>query len=215
MMASLAAEGISNPIVVRRDGQVEPAGARIVDVTGPGNMVHCLMSAREELLRTSCDVLVCYSDIVIEQVLMHEIVRSDVRHERCEVVIDTEWERYYRYRFNGGIGDAESLTLSGRRILDIGRTLSESAELPDGQFVGLVRFAASTFRFLVGLWAEMNDPNLYTTDVLRELSRRGVPIDAIPVAGGWLEIDTISDYEMAKSLLSGADRVPFFRRRLV
>jgi NDP-sugar pyrophosphorylase family protein len=42
----------------------------------------------------------------------------------------------------------------------------------------------------------------YMTDLLQELIASGVPVRAIPVSGGWLEVDTENDYALAQSLVS-------------
>ena len=39
----------------------------------------------------------------------------------------------------------------------------------------------------------------YITDLLQELVDRGVAVHCTLIQGGWLEIDTLQDYESAQS----------------
>ena len=43
----------------------------------------------------------------------------------------------------------------------------------------------------------------YMTDLLMELILRGIGVYAVPVDGGWLEIDTPHDLELATALFAG------------
>ena len=43
---------------------------------------------------------------------------------------------------------------------------------------------------------------LYSTDLLQGMIDLGVTVKAVPIAGGWLEIDTVADYNELAPILS-------------
>ena len=212
MVSGLRNIGIRHIIIVRRDPHVRLDGCEHVDVEGVGNMVHSMMAARS-VLEKARDVVVCYSDLVVEQRLLEDLFRADPGDADCSVCVDVSWQVYYRWRFGGSTGDAESLQIRNGFISDIGRPLAAGDPLPDAQYIGLLRFSAEGFRAAAALWDELNEPHLYMTDLLRELARRGVAVKPVLVSGGWLELDTVDDYEKALRVLDGRESVPFFDQR--
>ena len=48
------------------------------------------------------------------------------------------------------------------------------------------------------------------TDLLMELILSGGAVHAVPVAGGWLEIDTVGDYEKAIAMMADGSITRFF-----
>jgi choline kinase len=209
MVAGLRRAGITGITIVRTDPRVEVEGCDHVDVIGPGNMVHSLLAA-SDAATSSEDLLVCYSDLVVEQRLLTALLRPRIDDASCFVCVDSQWQTYYRWRFDGSVGDAESLEVRDGLIADVGHPLDAQEQLPCGQYVGLLRFSRQGFRGLVSAWERMADPEIYMTDALREMVSRDHRLVPVWVAGGWLELDSMNDYRGAVAVLDGSDRVPFF-----
>jgi choline kinase len=209
MVASLRQAGLADITIVRSDPRVEVDGCDHIDLVGPGNMVRSLMAA-SEAARACDDLIVCYSDLVIEHRLLADLVRPPIDDAACYVGVDSQWELYYRWRFDGDVGDAESLEISEQSIVDIGRPLDSLMPMPNGQYIGLLRFSAEGFRGLTHAWDRLADPEIYMTDALREMIANGYRAVPIWLSGGWLELDSMDDYRGAVEVLTHADRLPFF-----
>ena len=52
--------------------------------------------------------------------------------------------------------------------------------------------------------------NAYMTDVLMAMIQMGCDVHAVPVEGGWLEIDTVEDYETAAAMIADGTITRFF-----
>ena len=50
----------------------------------------------------------------------------------------------------------------------------------------------------------------HMTELLMEMVRMNLPVHAVPVEGGWLEIDTVADYESARTMISEGTISRFF-----
>lgn len=209
MVRGLRHEG-ARIIVVRKDARVTARGCDVVDVLGVGNMVHTLMAARPLLQEAANDIVVCYSDLILEQRLLTAMCADSLVGIDCAIAVDVEWESYYRQRFAGSLGDAESLTISAGVITDIGRALAPNEPTPVAQYIGLVRMSRHGFGAFCAAYASCRDRGVYMTDVLSRLPDVGVPLSPVLMSGGWLELDTMADYELATRVLAGQEHVPFF-----
>ena len=48
-------------------------------------------------------------------------------------------------------------------------------------------------------WRDSSGPdNAYATDLLMEMIHSGEDVISVPISGGWLEIDTLRDYDIAR-----------------
>ncbi len=52
--------------------------------------------------------------------------------------------------------------------------------------------------------------NAYMTDLLMEIILTGGAVRAVPVDGGWLEIDTVEDFDNAAAMISDGSITKFF-----
>lgn len=166
------------------------------------NMVETLLSARSALTE---DVIVSYADIVFEERVLQYVLRdkSDVG-----VLVDTAWKDYWVMRYGNTHTDIEGLRFDEKsRITEIGKP-EDSADNIDGRYVGLIKFSPrGAERFLsVYDWAKAlfwDKPwqtsrtfqTAYMTDMLQALVDDGVEVTAIRIEHGWLEFDTVEDYE--------------------
>jgi len=179
------------------------------------NMVETLFSG-EALFGD--DLIVSYGDIIYEPRVLRALLASP--HD-ISVVIDTSWRSYWEHRFDDPLSDAESLRLDEvGRIIDIGSKVAEIDDI-QAQYMGLMRFRGQGLKTLKTVRAEMGRmhrawmenrtlANAYMTDLLMEIILRGHDVHGIPTAGGWLEFDTVSDYETACRMAADGSISQFF-----
>jgi choline kinase len=179
------------------------------------NMVETLFCA-EALFGD--DLIVSYSDIVYETRVVNALLDSP--HD-ISVVIDTGWRAYWEIRFENPLDDAESLRLDAAgRIIDIGSKV-DNFERIEAQYIGLMRFRGAGIRALRDAYAGLRRvrrpwmtqrpvEKAYMTDLLMEIILTGNDVYAVPVANGWLEIDTVSDFETAVAMFADGTIRRFF-----
>ncbi|MFK5634239.1 NTP transferase domain-containing protein [Ornithinimicrobium sp. LYQ103] len=211
LTSSLRAVGVEDIVVVRgtNGASVGGRGLRVIESGGTGNMVSSLMSAVPHL-PAGRTVLVCYGDLILQRSLLRTMVQSDQQRDDVWVAVDADWEAYFRWRFFGGIGDAESCVVDSRGcIVEIGGEVPPGSS-PSHQFIGLVRFSPHGLRRAVDLWNRAAHPQMQTTQLLQCLIDEGSTVRAREVRGGWLEIDSPSDLAGAINVCEGGVAVPFF-----
>jgi L-glutamine-phosphate cytidylyltransferase len=179
------------------------------------NMVESLFCAEAEF---GHDAIVSYGDIVYEPRVLAALLDSP--HE-ISIVVDRDWRSYWEHRFEDPLGDAESLRMNADGcITDVGNEVADIDEI-QAQYMGLMRFtnggvdALRAARAGLGTrprpWmAKRPVAGAYMTDLLMELILSGSMVHAVPVAGGWLEIDTITDYKRAVAIMADGTISRFF-----
>lgn len=211
-IAVLRGAGIADIVVItgyraellRRDGVTTRHNAAWETT----NMVESLFCAADLF---GDDLIVAYADIVYEPRVIAALAASP--HE-VSVIVDRAWRPYWAARFDDPLADAESLRLDSEgRILDIGNKVARIDDI-QAQYIGLTRFrgkGVAALRAARAAWDTMRRPwmerrpvaKAYMTDLLMELILRGVAVHAVTVDGGWLEIDTPRDLELAAALFAG------------
>jgi choline kinase len=218
-IATLRAAGVGDIVIAAgyRAEMLDLPGTRMV--LNPNwestNMVETLFCAEAEFGE---EVIVSYGDIVYEPRVLAALLTS--RYE-ISVAVDVNGRAYWGHRFENPSSDAESLRLDEEgRITDIGNPVSDISEI-EAQYMGLMRFKGGGVRALKEArnnfspfhrpWMENRPPEqAYMTDLLMEMVLMGFPVHAIPVEGGWLEIDTVKDYETAAAMIENGTIDRFF-----
>jgi len=164
------------------------------------NMVTTLFCAEEAL---AGGALVCYGDIVYARDMVEAVLASDAD---IAVAIDLAWEAYWRARGEDPLADAETLRLNADdRILEIGQKPSSLDQI-EGQYMGLMKFSANGAEILRSAYhGAMAQGSLrgkpvekaYMTDLLQHLVDLGHRVQAVPVCGDWVEVDTVGDLNLA------------------
>ena len=173
------------------------------------NMVETLWCAESEL---DGEIIISYADILYETVLLHKLMQAE--HD-INVVVDMDWRNYWERRFSAPVLDAESLKMNvDGTISNIGQKISNMSE-PDAQYIGLIKFRKRGVEAMKALYRNtkegtlqgknpfgLNKPfeKLYMTDFLQGMIDAGYLVHSVPVNRGWLEIDTVTDYKLARSL---------------
>jgi L-glutamine-phosphate cytidylyltransferase len=220
-LAALRSAGVSDVCIVKGfAANTFPSYLRSYynDEYSSSNMVASLFCASAEMT-TSC--IVCYSDILYEPRILHSLLSRDT----CDVQVayDAGWAAYYQRRFGDPYAEAESLVVgSDGRISDIGRDEPRTVDV-QGRFIGLIRLSAEGARDALrrfSLWREMywerpwmrgrTLQNAYMTDFLQALIDDGMPVSGSRVEHGWLEFDSLTDYEQAQQWHGDGTLDPLF-----
>jgi choline kinase len=175
------------------------------------NMVHTLFCAR-----TLFDIgfIMSYGDIVYTPDVLRRLLRDD---NPIAVTVDGAWRPYWEKRFDDPLSDAETLAIDDDGFIsDIGQ---KPARLDDiaAQYVGLVAFRHAGVRSLVNGYEAATEEQaaarrpfggtrtldqLYMTDLLQGLIHRQEKLAAVTIDGGWVEIDSPRDLELAERLVA-------------
>lgn len=163
------------------------------------NMVWTLFCAESEL---SGETIIAYGDIVYSKEVLGALLAS--KHD-ISVIVDRQWESYWRARFANPLDDAETLKLTADgRIREIGQKPRTLADI-EGQYIGLMKFSAAGLAVLKSIFHGAKQAgNLrgkpvekaYMTDLLQAIIDAGHRVDAVPVDGQWVEIDSVSDLNL-------------------
>jgi choline kinase len=172
------------------------------------NMVASLMIAEDDIL-SSDGILVCYSDIICEPRLLEKIkdASADVN-----VLCDDDYLEYWKARLDDWESDIESLQYDEKNnIIEIGTPRCPLSQAKS-RYIGLIKFSKEGVAALVQAFEEnraqywddevpwrksKSFKKAYMTCMIQELADRGFDVKAVPVSRGWMEFDTVEDYEKA------------------
>ena len=158
--------------------------------------------------------IVCYGDIIFEEKVLNCLMESK---NDFSIVVDKEWKKYWEMRFDDPLTDAESLKIdSDGNITSIGQNVRKIDEI-EGQYIGLMKFQNKGIIKLKEFYEKIkkhakNNPNplnprvsfkqSYMTDFLQGLIGEGCKLKAVQIKNGWLELDSIDDYNKYTDLFS-------------
>lgn len=167
------------------------------------NMVQTILCA-ESIFEENEEVIVSYSDILYRESVLDKLIHCDFSPA---VVVDKDWRSYYSERFGDPYLDAESLVMNERQEIESIGKPNPAPEEVQAQYIGLMKFNRETLEFIKNVtgnptkeigWGR-NVHNCYVTDILQEIVWHGIAVKAVVIDGGWLEIDTLKDYELAEA----------------
>jgi L-glutamine-phosphate cytidylyltransferase len=154
--------------------------------------------------------IVAFGDIVFRPEVMKALVASPAE---IAVVVDIDWKPYWERRFGEDLGDARTLRMTpDGTIRSIGQTVNRIEDI-QGQPIGLVMFRGRGVKALRRAWQRATTDAAYRRpilghtnamakltlyDLLDELVSGDVPIKAVAIQGGWVEIDTPADVAAAE-----------------
>ena len=170
------------------------------------NMVVSLMQAKVELCD---DVIVCYSDIIYEKNLIENLI--DSKNDVC-VLADEDYLDYWKARLDDWEDDMESFVYDKNlNLLELGNTSCELKECKS-RYVGLIKFSKIGILKFVELFEKNKDlywnsynrwkksksfKQAYMTCMLQELIDNKFQVKVSLIKHGWMEFDTVEDYEKA------------------
>lgn len=173
------------------------------------NMVSTLFCAEAAMTE---EFIVSYGDIVYETSVLRKLTTE--KEEHVSVVVDDAWYRLWHLRFDNMLMEAETLRFAdGDYLQEIGDKPNSLNQI-ESQYIGLIKVGPKALKPWKELFQELqsSDPDkeiirgrtpsqIYMTDFLQLLINRGIPVKGVRIQGGWIEIDSVKDYEIYQSLL--------------
>lgn len=213
LLAAASSVGFSDIVVVGGYMSKELASYPIKVICNPKyettNMVRSLFCAEEDF---NDGFILSYGDILFRPEILRELVNLK---NHISVVIDKDWFTYWRRRSENPLEDAETLGLSSGQIVEIGGKAKAVSEI-EAQFIGLLAFRGDGVAQLrkayetallqeescnLNFGRAPSVDQMYMTDLLQGMADMGVALTPHIIQGGWLEIDTISDRDLAEKML--------------
>lgn len=182
------------------------------------NMVETLFCARKQLLDST---IISYGDIIFQKNILEKLMKSTYD---ISVVIDLDWKKYWELRFENPLDDAESLVVNSDGFIeDIGQKTTNFEDI-QAQYIGLMKFQNGGIKNLMDFYdksknnsSKVNPLNpdvpfekSFMTDLLQGLIKSGYKIKAIPIKNGWLELDSVKDYEIYEEKFRDGTLSKFF-----
>lgn len=181
------------------------------------NMVESLFCAEKEFNE---DIIVSYADILFEA----DVLKRLIEH-KSDIVVTTDigWKEYWKERYGDIMKDAESL-LFGKdgRIIEIGKPNPKMSDM-HARYVGLIKFSRKGLRIVKKKYHEAKSKywdkpwqtssvfqKAYMTDLLQSIIDSGAMVWSLKIKKGWLEFDTIEDYEKVNSWVEGGTISRFY-----
>jgi choline kinase len=148
-----------------------------------------------------------YADILYTPAAARRLVASPAD---ITLLIDTDWRARYRPRTEHPESDGEKVRLDGARVVAVSRDIPPP-EAP-AEFTGVAKFSPRGARVLAEHYhrartAHAGRPfargrpfaEAYLIDLLQHMLEAGVEMRAVTTHGGYFEIDTTQDYELANT----------------
>ncbi|MCL4415417.1 MAG: phosphocholine cytidylyltransferase family protein [Actinobacteria bacterium] len=170
------------------------------------NMVLTLFCAEKEMTE---DILVLYSDILYEKKVLEAVLKSRVD---IGVTVDTDYWAYWQARLDKPENDMESLVIDKEgKIIDLGNSDCTRKEVKV-RYVGIIKFSKKGAKALKKVYHQnrkkyydKDEPWLrsksfkkaYMTCMLQALINAGFKVEPIYITHGWMEFDTVEDFEKA------------------
>ena len=163
------------------------------------NMVTSLFCAEQEL---NDDVVVAYGDIIFNRSVLDSLIRSPAA---IAVSVDMDWETLWSARMEDPLLDAETLKLDGNNnIIELGKKPKSKSEI-QGQYMGLIKFTKEVLPRIRSFYYSLDRnalydgrdfDNMFMTTFLQLIIDNVMPIAAVPVKGGWIEVDCSADLKL-------------------
>lgn len=164
----------------------------------------------ESLMYVECEMdgefIAAYSDILFKKSVVEKLLRCKAD---ISLIVDTDWARHYKDRYQHPIEEAENVVVEKGRIVKIGKSINPNEAY--GEFIGLAKFSKKGAEILktnyrrVKKQLGLNSPfhealtleKAYLTDMFQELINSGYKVTNTDIQGGWMELDTIEDINRA------------------
>ncbi|MCB0344580.1 MAG: phosphocholine cytidylyltransferase family protein [Bdellovibrionales bacterium] len=163
------------------------------------NMVYTLFCAQPEL---NDDVVITYSDIIYRPNVLESLLACS---DDFAVVIDKDWRSLWESRMENPLEDAETLKLdTSGFIKELGKKPSSYSEI-EGQYIGLIKISKTAIPAVIDFYHHLDKSeifdgkdfdNMYMTSFIQLIIDRLMPVKAVPIHGGWLEVDCPTDLSL-------------------
>ncbi|MDL2285950.1 phosphocholine cytidylyltransferase family protein [Desulfococcaceae bacterium OttesenSCG-928-F15] len=164
------------------------------------NMVYSMICA-EPLLTSGQDILIAYSDIIYEPKVIQALLDHNAQTD-IVIASNSRWRELWQARMENPLSDAESFQVDDSGlVIELGKKTRDISSV-QGQYMGLFLIKASEATQIPDLYAALKDNDTlegrskkqaFMTAWLQYRIDSGVVAKALPIDGGWLEIDTTED----------------------
>ena len=165
-----------------------------------------LMEARDHIFG---DVIITYSDIIFEDLILKKILQTNLD---IGIAVDLDWKKAYENRKSHAISEAENILFdNSRNILEIRKNIRNS-NLEIGEFLGIIKLSNNGCKLLLKRYDEIRNDKCgrfydtksltkaYLTDMIQKLIESKIEVKPILISGKWCEIDTIEDLKRAENM---------------
>lgn len=143
-----------------------------------------------------------YADIVYRADAITKLLASP---HPITLVVDTAWRARYQHRSQHPPTDGEKVQSADGRLTRIHRDIDPDAA--HGEFIGVAKFTAEGAAMLKRAHAAAGlSDNSYFIPLLQRMIEDGVEIAHVDIDGGYHEIDTQEDYDLARAAHAAGER---------
>lgn len=167
------------------------------------NILASLMCAEAEMEEP---FLCCYSDTLFTSSVVESLLSSAAD---ISLVVDTEWKARYKHRTHHPPEDAEKVTARNGKITGVHRGIEP--EVAHGEFTGMAKFTVAGAALLRKHYHRNQAlcsgkpfreatvfEKAYLIHLFQEMIEQGVAMAHVDTPGGYMEIDTQQDFELAQ-----------------
>ena len=179
------------------------------------NMVSSLFCASDEFDGKK-DIVVTYGDIVFEKRVLQALLSCEAP---VAISADLNWKKYWELRLENPLSDAETFKLDSLgNVKELGKKPQGFNEI-EAQYMGLIKIDSECQKPLIKYYKSLSQEikydgqefkNMYMTSFLQNLIDDGWEIKPAFTRGGWLEVDTLDDFELYNNLDRQNKLSPFF-----
>ena len=169
------------------------------------NILASLMCARDYL---GDGFVSSYTDIVYRGAAVRDVANAPWDKV---LVCDTDWRRRYVGRTRHPESDAEKMRAEGPRVIEVSRTIP--SEAASGEFIGVAKLDATGARELGEAYDEAKAKlttlgdrpfaKAYLIHLFQWMIERGSTFHRVDTHGGYMELDTLQDLELAQTWWDG------------
>ena len=166
-----------------------------------------LMMAREHI---KGDVLITYSDILFEENILHQIMKS---RSDIGIAVDLDWKKSYLNRTEHPPSEAENVLLNNSgEVLQIRKNIQDENKV--AEFLGIIKLSPQGSATFVKEFERVEHSHegvfhcassihkAYLTDMIQEIIDSKIMVTPITISGKWCEIDTMQDLQRARNLFN-------------
>ena len=169
------------------------------------NILNSLFYAEPEM---EGEFIISYSDILYDKSVVEKLLKNK---NDISIVVDTDWQEYYRDRTEHPIEQAENVIIRDGKVFKIGKHIR--ADESDGEFIGMAKFSEKGGEILKREFQRVKNKHwgkpfqkanifekAYLTDMFQELIDRGFEVHSAMIQKNWWEIDTEQDLKKVKKI---------------
>ena len=160
------------------------------------NMVESLFCAEKFL---DDDTIVIYGDIIFRPDVLSRLIAAPYE---ISVVIDLKWQELWAKRMEDPLLDAETLKLNNNgQIVELGKKPKSFDDI-QGQYIGLFKLRSDAIPRIKAFYHTLDREaeydgkqfhQMYMTSFLQRIADELMPLTAVSIEGGWLEVDSPGD----------------------